>query len=208
MKMKKGGVRKISGKSIREAAKLVLGGGVIVYPTDTVYGLGCDPMNELAARRVFAIKGRGGKPVPVLCDSLESASRLVRFSGRARQLAKDYWPGALTIVLPLRAELPELIHQGSGTLGVRVPNSRSCLELISACGGHLIGTSANRSRKPACRTAQEAIQSIGEEVDLILDGGILSEKESTVVKVSENRVEILRSGAVTVANLPQRTLSR
>src|SRR2546422_6498643 len=101
MKMKKGCVRKISGKSIREAANLVLGGGVIVYPTDTVYGLGCDPMNELAARRGFAIKGRGGKPVPVLCDSLESASRLVPFSGRGRQLAKDYLPGAPTIVLPL-----------------------------------------------------------------------------------------------------------
>jgi len=64
MKMKKGGVRKLSAKSIREAGKIVLGGGVIVYPTDTVYGLGCDPMNELAAERLFTIKGRGGKPVP------------------------------------------------------------------------------------------------------------------------------------------------
>ncbi len=195
---KEGGVRKISANSIREAGRLVLGGGVIVYPTDTVYGLGCDPMNELAAKRVFAIKGRGGKPVPVLCDSLESASRLVRLSGVALQLAKDYWPGALTIVLPLRAEVPELIHQGTGTLGVRVPNSSSCLELIAACGGYLIGTSANKSGKPACRTVQEALRLIGGEVDLILDGGRLSERESTVVKVSANRVEILRSGAVTV----------
>ncbi|TLX98295.1 MAG: threonylcarbamoyl-AMP synthase, partial [Thaumarchaeota archaeon] len=109
---------------------------------------------------------------------------------------------ALTIVLPLMMELPELIHQGSGTLAVRVPNSRRCLELISACGGYLIGTSANKSGKPACRTAHEALRSIGEEVDLILDGGRLSEKESTVVKVSGNRVELLRSGAVTFANLP------
>ena len=202
MKMKKGGVRKVSAKSIREAGRLVLGGGVIVYPTDTVYGLGCDPMNELAAERLFTIKGRGGKPVPVLCDGFDSASRLVRLSGVALRLAKKYWPGALTIVLPLMMELPELIHQGSGTLAVRVPNSRRCLELISACGGYLIGTSANKSGKPACRTAHEALRSIGEEVDLILDGGRLSEKESTVVKVSGNRVELLRSGAVTFANLP------
>src|SRR5438445_10261588 len=132
--MKKGGVRKISEKSILDAGKLVLDGGVIVYPTDTVYGLGCDPMNELATERVFAIKGRGGKPVPVLCDSLESASRLVRLSGVALQLAKAYWPGALTIVLPLKAELPALIHQGTSTLGVRVTNSLSCLELIAASG--------------------------------------------------------------------------
>src|SRR2546427_7424383 len=202
MKRKKGGVRRVSAQSIREAGKLVLSGGVIVYPTDTVYGLGCDPTNELATERVFAIKGRGRKPVPVLCDSLDSASRLVRLSGVALQLAKDYWPGALTIVLPLRAEVPDLIHQGSGTLGVRVPNSRSCLELIAACGGYLIGTSANKSGKPACRTVQEAFRSIGEEVDLILDGGRLSEKEATVVKVSGNRVELLRSGAVTGAKLP------
>jgi len=202
MKMKKGGVRKVSAKSIREAGRLVLGGGVIVYPTDTVYGLGCDPMNGLAAERLFTIKGRGGKPVPVLCDGFDSASRLVRLSGVALRLAKKYWPGALTIVLPLMMELPELIHQGSGTLAVRVPNSRRCLELISACGGYLIGTSANKSGKPACRTAHEALRSIGEEVDLILDGGRLSEKESTVVKVSGNRVELLRSGAVTFANLP------
>jgi len=200
--MKKGGVRKISAKSILQAGKLVLSGGVIVYPTDTVYGLGCDPTNELATERVFAIKGRGRKPVPVLCDSLDSASRLVRLSGVALQLAKDYWPGALTIVLPLKAELPELIHQGSRTLGVRVPNSRSCLELIAASGGYLIGTSANRSGEPACRTAHEALQSIGEGVDMILDGGRLREKESTVVKVTANRVQILRSGAVTVADLP------
>ena len=194
--MKRVGVRKISAKSIREAGNLVLGGGVIVYPTDTVYGLGCDPMNELAMRRLFAIKGRWGKPVPVLCDSIESASRLVRLGGAALRLAKRYWPGALTIVLPLKAELPELIHQGSGTLGVRVPNSRSCLELIAACGGWLVGTSANKSGRPACRSAQEALRSIGEEVDLILDGGRLGEKESTVVRVSANRVELLRSGAV------------
>ena len=202
MKMKKGGVRRVSAQSIREAGKLVLGGGVIVYPTDTVYGLGCDPMNELAAERLFTIKGRGGKPVPVLCDGFDSASRLVRLSGVALRLAKEYWPGALTIVLPLRMGLPELIHQGSGTLAVRVPNSTTCLELISACGGYLIGTSANKSGKPACRTANEALRSMGEEVDLILDGGRLSEKESTVVKVSGNRVELLRSGAVTVAKLP------
>src|SRR2546428_8818630 len=153
MKMKKGGVRKVSAKSIREAGRLYLGGGVIVYPTDTVYGLGCDAMNELAAERLFTIKGRGGKPVPVLCDGFESASRLVRLSGVALRLAKEYWPGALTIVLPLRVELPELIHHGSGTLAVRVPNSTTCLELISACGGELIWTSDHESGNPAGTTA-------------------------------------------------------
>src|SRR2546428_5693525 len=202
MKLKKGCVGRVRAQSIGESGTLVLGGGVIVYPTDAVYGLGCDPMNGPGAERLFTIRGRGGKPVPVLGNSFESAPRLVRLSGVALRLAKEYWPGALTIVLPLRMELPELIHQGSETLAVRVPNSRRCLELIAACGGYLVGDSANKYGKPACRTAHEGLRYIQEEVDLILDRGRVSEKETTEVKVSGNRVELLRSGAVTDAKLP------
>ena len=191
-------VRRLSTPSILEAAEVVLRGGVIVYPTDTVYGLGCDPKDEVATRRVYEIKGRTAKPVPVLCSSLEEASQVVWLDGVALELAKKHWPGALTIVAPVRGELPELLHPGSGTLGVRVPNSRRCLQLITACGGYLVGTSANRSGEPACRTAQEALHSIGKLVDRILDGGRLEGMESTVVRVAGARIEVLRKGAVGV----------
>jgi L-threonylcarbamoyladenylate synthase len=188
----------VSPSSIHEAADVVIRGGVIVYPTDTVYGLGCDPTNEAATRRVYEIKGREAKPVPVLCASLEAASGLVRLDGVALELAEEHWPGPLTIVAPMKRTLPELLHQGSGALGVRVPNSESCLELIEACGGYLVGTSANRSGSPACRTAREALRSIGKEVDRILDGGRLVAAESTVIRIAGERIEVLRKGAVGV----------
>jgi len=192
----------MSGPSIRIAAKIVKGGGVIVYPTDTVYGLGCDPRRSSAVERLCRIKGRELKPLPVLCDSFQSAARLVSFNDRSEALARSFWPGALTIVLPLKMELPEAVHAGSGTLGVRVPDSAGCVRLIAACGGLLVGTSANKSGRPSSRLAQEAFESLGDMVDLVLDGGPLQGRESTVVRVEGNHMDILREGEL---HLPEKS---
>ena len=184
--------------SIAKAAAIVRGGGLIVYPTDTVYGLGCDPFDARAVHRLFEAKGRASKPVPVLCSTEARADALVELSPRARKLAKENWPGALTIVAPLKKALPVELTQGASTLGVRVPAHEGCRRLISQCGGWLTGTSANLSGGPSARTATEASQQIGESVDLILDGGHLKEMASTVVKVVDNTVTILRTGPVGV----------
>ena len=184
--------------SIAKAAAIVRGGGLIVYPTDTVYGLGCDPFDARAVHRLFEAKGRASKPVPVLCSTEARADALVELSPRARKLAKENWPGALTIVAPLKKALPVELTQGASTLGVRVPAHEGCRRLISQCGGWLTGTSANLSGRPSARTATEASQQIGESVDLILDGGHLKEMASTVVKVVDNTVTILRTGPVGV----------
>ena len=181
-----------------KAAELVRGGGVIVYPTDTVYGLGCDPFNEAAVKRLFEIKGRGPKPVPVLCSSQEKAEELVSLSPRARSLASENWPGALTIVAPARRPIPSMLTQGSGNLGVRVPSHPACLRLIRLCGGWLTGTSANISGEPSARTADEALRQLGPLGDLVLDGGARDGKESTVVQVMGGAVTILRTGPVGV----------
>jgi len=184
--------------SIAKAAAIVRGGGLIVYPTDTVYGLGCDPFDARAVHRLFEAKGRASKPVPVLCSTEARADALVELSPRARKLAKENWPGALTIVAPLKKALPVELTQGASPLGVRVPAHEGCRRLISQCGGWLTGTSANLSGRPSARTATEASQQIGESVDLILDGGHLKEMASTVVKVVDNTVTILRTGPVGV----------
>ena len=170
----------------------------MVYPTDTVYGLGCDPFSEDAADRLFRAKGRGRKAVPVLCGSEKNASELVRLNARALELARKHWPGPLTIVAPLRARLPPRRSQGTGNLGVRVPGLASCRSLIDACGGWLTGTSANVSGRPSSKTAEEALEQLGGSVDLILDGGTLAGKESTVVQVSGDTVAILRTGPIGV----------
>jgi L-threonylcarbamoyladenylate synthase len=186
--------------SIGLAARAVSRGLLVVYPTDTVYGLGCDPLNHAAVRRLFEAKGRESKPVPVLCATAEKAEELVRLGGRATELSREYWPGALTIVAPLRRPVAPLLTQGGEFLGVRVPAHSGCLELIAACGGWLTGTSANRSGEPSARSAGEALDCLGDSVDVVLDGGRLSGQESTVVKVVGEEVTILRTGPIGVRN--------
>jgi L-threonylcarbamoyladenylate synthase len=190
----------LDGDSIARAAKKVRTGGLVVYPTDTVYGLGCDPLNHTAVRRLFEAKGRESKPVPVLCASAEKAAGMVELSGRALELAQKHWPGALTIVAPLRRSVPPQLSQGKPFLGVRVPNHPGCLGLIAACGGWLTGTSANLSGRPSSRSAAEAYDQIGNAVDIILDGGRLAGAESTVVQVVGNEVTILRTGPIGVGD--------
>ena len=190
----------MNSESIGLAAKAVRRGLLVVYPTDTVYGLGCDPLNHAAVRRLFEAKGRESKPVPVLCASAEKAEELVKLSGRAAELAREYWPGALTIVATLRRPVPPQLTQGGEYLGVRVPAHSGCLELVAACGGWLTGTSANRSGKPSAKSAGEALDELGDSVDFVLDGGRLSGRESTVVKVVRDEVTILRTGPIGVEN--------
>lgn len=189
----------VGSDSVGKAAREVRRGGLVVYPTDTVYGLGCDPLNHAAVRRLFDAKGRMSKPVPVLCSSLEKAEELVKLSPRALEMAGVHWPGALTIVAPLRRSVPPQLTQGGPNLGVRVPAHSGALELIASCGGRLTGTSANLSGLPSARTAAEAMDQLGEVVDIILDGGRLVGDESTVVQVIGDEVTILRAGPVGVA---------
>jgi L-threonylcarbamoyladenylate synthase len=195
---------KFAEASLDEASRTVKLGGLIVYPTDTVYGLGCDPANGAAVARLFAAKQREAKPIPLMCDSFETASRMVNFSPRAEEIARRFWPGALTIVAPSSALLPFMIHQGTGTLGVRVPGSALCRKLVALCGGVLTGTSANLSGRGPCRTPEEAVHALGAVVDMILDGGRLASAESTVVRVTGEGIEVLRQGAVRVTEKDNR----
>jgi L-threonylcarbamoyladenylate synthase len=189
---------KVGKKSIERAAEIVREGGVIVFPTDTVYGLGCDPFNESAVERVFQIKSREKRPVPVLCSSLKHAIRVVILEGKVLSLATDHWPGALTVVAPAKVKFPFAIHQGSGKVGVRVPGLASCVALIDKCGGYLVGTSANISGSPSSSSAAEASKSLGSKVDLILDGGTNPGVGSTIVEIQEGNIVVLRQGAVRI----------
>lgn len=197
-------IRAFAKPSLKDAAQLVRGGGLIVYPTDTVYGLGCDPRNAAAVDRLFAAKNREPKPIPVLCDAIERVRILAEVTPGAERLAAEYWPGQLTIVLPLKESVAPKIHQGSGTVAVRIPGSDLCRELIRDCGGLLTGTSANLSGRPPCKTAADAEEQLGEAVDLILDGGRLEGLPSTIVALRENGIEVLREGAVRVSEEAKR----
>lgn len=184
--------------SISAAVTILEAGGLVAYPTDTVYGLGCDPWNDRSVERLFQAKGRESKPVPVLCAGQADAQDIVELDETALELAGRFWPGALTIVAPLKRAVPNRLDQGTGWLGVRVPDSDIARALASKLGGCVTGTSANLSGRPSCRTAAEVESSIGDRIDAIVDGGRTVGLESTVVRVGPGSVEVLRKGAIGV----------
>uniref|UniRef100_A0A7J3UYS6 L-threonylcarbamoyladenylate synthase n=1 Tax=Candidatus Methanosuratincola petrocarbonis (ex Vanwonterghem et al. 2016) TaxID=1867261 RepID=A0A7J3UYS6_9CREN len=174
-----------------EIGGTVRGGGIIVYPTDTVYGIGCDPRNAEAVRKVFAAKRREKKPMPVLVDSLQSAERLVDLGKAGRDLAERFWPGALTIVAPLRERLPEELTGGRQKVGVRVPDHPIAIAIIAASGGALVGTSANVSGRRAAIAAGDLDPEILNEVEIVVDAGKApAGMASTVVEIGDPIPEV------------------
>lgn len=194
------------------AGEKVRQGGVIIYPTDTVYGIGCDPKNPEAVKRVFAAKRRERKPMPILVGSIQDAERLVDLGGAGKALARRFWPGALTIVAPLRASLPEDLTAGRPKAGVRVPDHSVAIAIIRAAGGAVVGTSANLSGREPAVDPEGLDPELLEAVDLVVDGGRAPlAKASTVVEVGDPAPEgaleiaegvwLIRRGAITEEEL-------
>jgi L-threonylcarbamoyladenylate synthase len=193
---------KTTSQNIRVASQIVSKGGLVVYPTDTVYGLGCDPFNVKAVKRVFRVKGDRKKPLPILACSIADLEKIARLSEVARRFAAKFWPGPLTIIVPRKPVLPDIITADSDSVGVRVPKHDVAIELVRLSDGLLVGTSANKTgQKPAC-TASEALEQLGEEVDLVLDGGkALIGEPSTVVDLTSEEPKILREGPIALKDL-------
>jgi L-threonylcarbamoyladenylate synthase len=179
--------------------EVVAAGGVIIYPTDTFYGLGADPDNPTAVRKLFAIKGRQpDRPILLLIkDADEVRKWTADVSPTAAALMRRHWPGPLTLVFKARERvLPELTA-GRGTIGLRVPGHEITRQLLAFLGTALTGTSANVSGGPSPITAAEAGETAGSGVALVLDGGeTAGGRPSTVVDVSTGRLIVLREGAV------------
>ncbi|MEM3574469.1 MAG: L-threonylcarbamoyladenylate synthase [Candidatus Bathyarchaeia archaeon] len=189
--------RVLSGqRAVEEGARILREGGVLIYPTDTVYGLGCDPFRPEAVERVFRIKGERSTPVPILIDDPKRLRGLAEVDEAAEELMRRFWPGPLTLVLR-NIGFPPRVTCGGDTVGVRIPDNPIALSLISKGGGFLVGTSANRSGHPPCLTAEEALERLGDEVDLIIDGGRAAlAVGSTVVDLSSGEPRLLRPGPV------------
>ena len=183
-------------EGLATAADVVAKGGVICYPTDTLYGLGCDPLNVSAVQRTMKAKGDRAKSMPVLVRGLDDAEKLAYVSERARRLANKFWPGPLTLVLQAREMLPRILAP-KGSVGLRSPNHPICLDLLGLCNGTLVGTSANRGGRPPAISAKEAFEELGDQVDVILDGGKPPlALASTVVDLTQPKLVVLREGPV------------
>jgi L-threonylcarbamoyladenylate synthase len=188
--------------TIEEAARITANGKVIVYPTDTVYGLGCNPFRQNAVRRIFGIKGERTKPMPILASNVAEIEKIAYTKGIALRLAEKFWPGPLTMVLPKKPSLPSIVTYDLNSVAVRVPNHKVALELIRVSGGLLIGTSANKTGEKAPRTALEAAKQIGEEVDLIIDDGPTPiGASSTIIDLTQEKLKILRQGPIGIEDL-------
>ena len=192
---------KNSDSDIIKLSDIVKHGGIIVFPTDTVYGIGCDPFNEKAIEKIFHIKQRRNKPLPVLCQSIDYARKLVEFNEILNKFALKFWPGPLTIVAPIKNHaLPKLLTINSDLLGIRVPNNPLTIKLISACGGYLVGSSANISGKKSHSTYSEVISELN-DFDAILANDLTGKLESTVIQIKDGNLIILREGSITLTQL-------
>jgi L-threonylcarbamoyladenylate synthase len=187
----------MSSDNIREAAKLVKDGRLVAYPTDTVYGLGCDPFDADAVERLVKAKERVKGSLPVLIDSFKDAERLGEMNGVAAELASKFWPGPLTLVVKTKVDLPQTVTAGSSLVGLRIPNHEMVRRLIQESGGAIIGTSANISGRPSLTTAGEVLSELKGRIDLVMDGGLAPlGRESTVVRVVRDEIIVLRERAI------------
>lgn len=189
---------------IPRAVALLRDGGLVVFPTETVYGLGADASNPSALRRLFAVKGRPvHHPVIVHLASAEAIDDWAReVPDEARVLTDRFWPGPLTVILRRSARVLDEVTGGLPTVGLRVPAAPVALDLLAAFGGGLAAPSANRFGHLSPTTAQAVIDELGDAVDLVLDGGPCRVGvESTIVELTGEAPTVLRPGAVTVAQL-------
>jgi len=190
---------KESDRGIELGAEVLLKGGAVVFPTESFYGLGVNALDEKALQRLFRIKGRReGHPVLILIPSVDVLERYVaRVPPLARRLMERFWPGGLTLVLEARHGLSPLLTGGTGKIGIRLSSHPVPTRLAAEVGTAITGTSANPTGSPACRSAREVMETLGEEVDLILDGGRTpGGKGSTVLDVTVHPPRFIREGMV------------
>ena len=183
-------------KGIDIAVKSVRNGGVIVFPTDTVYGLGCDPYNKDAIKKIYKIKKReSSKLFPILAYSKENLSDIVVFDEKSNKIAEKFWPGQVTLVLKLKDREIGKSMNIQDKIAVRVPDNKCALALLKECK-LLVGTSANISGMRSFTNPDECVENISGYDVFVDDGTISSSGESTILEVDDGRLTIHREGAV------------
>ena len=183
-------------EGIEKASQIINKGGIAVFPTDTVYGIGCNPYNKDAVEKIYEIKSRDiSKPLPILAYSKEIVERIVCFDEFTKKIIEKFWPGALTIILKLTDERLKKSLNVTEKIAIRVPNHQCTLELLKQCN-FLVGTSANISGHSSFTNPDECFKNI-QKYDVFVDGGIISSKaESTIIEIENDEIKIIREGAL------------
>lgn len=182
-------------KLIEIAVNVLKNNGVIVYPTDTVYGIGCSIYSKTGIERIYRLKNRDKKkPLSFICENLSEISKYTRFTDFAYKIMKDALPGPYTFILEASKNVPKILQTKRRTVGVRIPDSNLCHELIKELGFPITSTSANISSQPEMTDVYDLKNTFNHKIDLYIDGGSLISEPSTVISLIDDEIKLLRQG--------------
>lgn len=180
---------------IDRAAEVLEGGGLIAYPTDTYYGIGCDLFSKKAIDRLYGIKNRDRrKPLAFLCPDLSDVAKYAKVSNFAYRFMKQLTPGPFTFVLEATRMVPDMMQSKQKQVGIRVPQAPLMLAIAAKLGRPIVTTSATDMEGAVLIDAKDIKEKLGARLDLILDGGVQEEEPSTVVSLIDDQIEVLRQG--------------
>lgn len=180
---------------IQRVVECLKQGGVIIYPTDTTYGLGCDIFNRKGIKKIFQIKQRDSrKPFSFICSDLAEVASYAQVSNFAFKIMKRHLPGPYTFVLEASKVVPDSVSTKQKTVGVRIPDNAICHAIVKELGHPLITTSANLSGEETLQDPLLIDESMGRLVDFVVDGGISLGEASSVISLLDDRIEVLRQG--------------
>ena len=185
---------------LEKTIEVLKNGGIIIIPTDTVYGIACDIENENAIRKIFKLKERNNnKPICVLTSSVEKIKKIAYINEHENKLIKKYMPGALTIILKKKDNVSNILTSNLNTIGVRIPNDKIALKILDKLDFPLAVTSANISGDEAGIKIEDFIDYFNNKVDIIINGGKTNLKvSSTIIKVIDKKINVLREGTIKI----------
>jgi L-threonylcarbamoyladenylate synthase len=196
-------IRELNEITLQKVVRIIDDGGVIAFPTETVYALAADASNFAAVEKIYTIKRRfNDKPLPILVGDVYQAKRIAEFDERAQKLAFRLFPGPITLVLKskIHSNLAKNVNQESGTVGIRMPNNLFAIKILQAVGRPLVGTSANISTQKSAITGEEVLRDFDNQIDLLIDNGKTDIGiPSTIIDLTNDKSKILREGAISRA---------
>ena len=191
-------------RQINRIVDLLRQGGIIVYPTDTIYGLGCDIFNSKGIKRIFQVKQRDQrKPFSFICSDISDVANYCQVSNFAYKILKRHLPGPFTFVLDATRQVPDLLMTKQKTVGIRIPDNPIALAIVRELGHPLVTTSANTSGDDPVNDPVEIESRFGKSIDMVVDGGVLMGDSSTVISLVDDNIEVIREGSGDISWIEQ-----
>ncbi|OPY12444.1 MAG: Threonylcarbamoyl-AMP synthase [Syntrophus sp. PtaB.Bin001] len=180
---------------IKKVSDILLDGGIVIYPTDTVYGLGCNLFNKRGIEKIYEIKKRSKKqPLSFICADLKDISKYAQVTDFAYKTMKRYLPGPYTFILQASRVVPKIILPKRQTTGIRIPDNRICMALVAELGQPIISTSVKTDNDQYMNDPEEIEKAFKHRVDVIINGGVLASEPSSIISLIDDDVEVLRVG--------------